>query len=154
MANTYSQLYVQTVFAVQNRDALIDKSWRENLFKYTTGIVENKGQKLLAIGGVADHIHIFFGYDNMTITIPDLVREIKKSTNSYIKDNRFTPYKFNWQEGYGAFSYGQSQIDSVCKYVLNQEEHHSKQSFRDEYLNYLKKFNVPYDERYLFNFFD
>ena len=154
MANTYSQIYIQTVFAVKNRSALIQKEWRGDLFAYTTGVFEGKGQKILATGGVADHIHIFWSYQDLTITIPNLVMEVKKATNAWIKDNRLSPYLFAWQDGYGAFSYSRSHIDEVCKYVLNQEEHHKKQTFREEYLNFLEKFAVPYDERYLFDFFD
>ena len=154
MANTYSQIYIQTVFAVKNRSALIQKEWRSDLFAYTTGVFEGKGQKVLATGGVADHIHVFWSYQDLTISIPNLVMEVKKATNAWIKDNRLSPYLFAWQDGYGAFSYGRSQIDEVCKYVLNQEEHHKKQTFQEEYLNFLEKFAVPYDERYLFDFFD
>jgi REP element-mobilizing transposase RayT len=133
---------------------LIQKEWRSDLFGYTTGILQGKRQKVLAVGGVADHIHIFMSYQNLAITIPNLVMEVKKATNSWIKDNGLSPYKFEWQEGYGAFSYSQSQIDAVCKYILNQEEHHKKQTFKEEYLNFLKKFDVLHDEKYLFDFFD
>ena len=154
MANTYSQIYIQTVFAVKHREALIDKSWRQDLFRYTTGVVQGKGQKILAVGGVEDHIHIFFSYHNLTIPIPDIVRETKKATNKWVNDNHLSPFHFEWQDGYGAFSYSRSQIDKVCKYVLNQEEHHRKVTFREEYLDFLEKFEVPYDERYIFKFFD
>jgi putative transposase len=154
MANTYSQIYIQTVFAVKNRDALIQKEWRGDLLGYTTGIMQNKGQKVLAIGGVHDHIHIFWNYKNLTIAIPDLVREVKKATNGWIKENRLSKFKFDWQEGYDSFSYSHSHIDSVCKYVLNQEEHHKKRTFREEYLDFLQKFEVDHDKRYLFEFFD
>ena len=154
MANTYSQIYIQLIFAVKRREALIAKSWREDLFRYTTGVVQGHGQKLLAVGGVEDHIHIFFGYDNLMVKIPDLVRETKKATNAWVNDNRKSPYYFEWQDGYGAFSYSRSQMDAVCQYVLTQEEHHKTVTFREEYLNFLEKFEVPYDERYIFKFFD
>ena len=154
MPNTFSQIHIQVIFAVKHREALIDESWRQELFEYTAGILKNKDQKPLIIGGVADHIHIFFGYNNLVMPIPDLVREIKKATNAWVKEKQFTQHNFAWQEGYGAFSYSRSQVDSVYQYVLNQEEHHKKQTFREEYLLFLKKFDVPYDERYLFDFFD
>lgn len=154
MANTYSQIYIQTVFAVKNRDAMIQKEWRDDLHSYMGGILENKGQKSLAIGGIHDHVHLFFGYDNLMIPIPNLVQEIKKATNTWIKANRLSKFQFEWQGGYGAFSYSRSQIDAVCKYVLNQEEHHRHRTFKEEYLDILKKFEVEYDERYIFNFFD
>jgi putative transposase len=154
MANTYSQIYIQTVFAVKHRDALIQKEWRGRLLGYTTGILKEKGQKVIATGGYYDHIHLFWNYKNLTITIPDLVREVKKATNTWIKDEKLSPYKFDWQEGYGAFSYSHSQIDEVGQYVLNQEERHKTLTFREEYTRFLKKFEVEHDERYVFQFFD
>lgn len=154
MANTYSQIYIQTVFAVKNREAMIQKEWRDDLLGYATGIIQSKGQKVLATGAVSDHIHLFWNYKNLNIPIPNLMMEVKKATNAWIKENKLSPYKFEWQDGYGAFSYSQSQIEAVCQYVLNQEEHHKKQTFREEYFNFLKKFDVPYDEKYLFEFFD
>ena len=154
MANTYSQIYIQTVFAVKHREALIQKEWRDDLLGYTTGILQNKGQKVLATGGVDDHIHLFWNYKDLTYTIPELVREVKKSTNAWVKAEGLSPFKFEWQDGYGAFSYGHSQIDAVCKYVLNQEEHHKKWTFQEEYLSFMRKFHVEYDPRYIFKFFD
>ena len=120
MAAVFSQLYIQTVFAVKNRQALILPEWENSLHKYLTGIVENRGHKMLAVGGMPDHIHIFFGLKPAE-AISDLVREIKTSTNAYIKEQGFTRHKFDWQAGYGAFSYSQSHIDAVCKYILNQK---------------------------------
>ena len=149
MANTFSQIYIQIVFAVKNRDSLISVKWEEELYKYITGIIQNKGQKLLAINGVGDHIHIFIGM-KPDCCLSDLVREIKKSSNTFIKEKRFTPYQFSWQEGFGAFSYNHSQLDNVIRYVTNQKEHHKKESFKDEYLKLLKEFEVEYKTEYLF----
>lgn len=150
MANTFSQIYVQLVFAVQHRNALIENVWEEQLYKYITGIVQNKGQKMIAINGMPDHIHIFIGM-KPSCCISDLVREIKKSSSIFIKENNLSSKPFNWQEGFGAFSYSHSQIDSVYKYVMNQKEHHKKQTFKEEYIDFLKKFEVEYDENYLFD---
>jgi putative transposase len=149
MAGTYSQIYIQIVFAVQNRDALINPLWEERLYQYITGIVQNKGHKMLAINGTENHLHIFIGMST-DCSVSELVREVKKSSNSFIKENRFTKFNFKWQEGYGAFSYSHSQIDGVVKYVMNQKEHHRKTTFREEYVDFLKKFSVDYDERFLF----
>ncbi|MCD4788585.1 MAG: IS200/IS605 family transposase [Bacteroidales bacterium] len=153
MANTYSQIYIMVVFAVQNRKALILPSFEERLYKYITGIVQNQGQKLLAINGTTDHIHIFFGM-KPTCRLSDLVRDIKSDSSVFIKENKLSRFKFNWQEGYGAFSYSYSQKQDVIEYVMNQKKHHKKRTFRQEYLDFLKKFNVDYNEKYLFDFFD
>lgn len=153
MADTYSQIYIQTVFAVQNRKALIHPSWDEELYKYITGIVQNKGQKMLAINGTYDHIHFFIGM-KPTCCLSDMVREIKKSSSTFIKDKRFTPYKFQWQEGYGAFSYGHSQLTNVIQYILNQKEHHSKRTFKEEYTALLKLFEIEFKNEYLFNWIE
>jgi putative transposase len=148
--STYSQIYIQIVFAVKNRDALIDVSWEERLYQYITGIVQNKGQKMIAINGMPNHIHIFIGL-KPSCCLSDLVREIKKSSNEFIAENKLIAHKFNWQEGFGAFSYSHSQIDSVYKYVMNQKEHHNKVTFKEEYVDFLKKFEISYDEKYLFD---
>ena len=153
MPNTYSQMYAQMVFAVKFRQSLIHYSWEEQLYKYITGIVQNKDQKMLAINGMSDHIHIFIGMEP-TCRISDLVREIKKSSDSFINDNRFVKFPFNWQEGYGCFTYSHSQIDTVIKFVMNQKEHHKKKTFKEEYIEMLKEFNVSYDEKYLFDWLD
>ena len=153
MADTYVQAYFHIVFAVRNRKALIRKTWKDDLEKYITGIVQKNMHKLIAIGSMPDHIHIFIGY-NLNQTIPDLVEDIKTSSDHWIKNNRLTPFKFRWQNGYGAFTYSHSQIDSVAKYVMNQEQHHRKKTFREEYLEMLKKFEVVYKNEYLFDFFD
>ena len=153
MANTYTQCYFHLVFAVKNRDALIGKSWKGKLEKYITGIVQRHKHKMLAIGTMPDHIHLFIGY-NVNHLIPDLVEEIKTSSNAWIKENRFTKFSFAWQKGYGAFTHARSQLDTVVKYVLNQEEHHKKQNFRDEYLEMLRKNDIEFNKEYVFEFFE
>ncbi len=153
MSGTFSQIYIQTVFAVQGRESLIQPEWEENLYRYITGIVQNKEQKMLAINGMSDHIHFLIGM-KPTCSLSDLIREIKKSSNDYIKENKFTKFMFNWQQGYGAFSYSHSQLDNVIAYIMNQKEHHKKKTFKDEYIDFLKKFNVPFEERYLFEWIE
>jgi putative transposase len=149
MPGTFSQIYVQVVFAVKHRSSMIDSSFEEDLYKYITGIVRNKGEKLLAINGMPDHVHIFLGL-KPSCRLSDLIREIKKSSNEFIKEKGYCSYRFNWQEGYGAFSYSHSQLDQVIKYIKNQKQHHKKKSFKEEYLELLKKFNVEYEDKYLF----
>ena len=136
-----------------NRDALIKKAWKDRLEKYITGIVQKNGHKLIAINCMPDHIHIFIGY-NVNQLIPDLVEHIKTSSNAWIKDEKLSRFKFEWQRGYGAFSHSRSQIDSVVKYILNQEQHHQKKSFREEYLKILHKNDVKFQDEYLFEFFE
>jgi len=148
MPGTFSQIYIQTVFAVKGRNSLIQPEWEENLYRYMTGIVQNKEQKMLAINGTPDHIHFLIGM-RPPCSLSDLVREIKKSSNEYIKENNFTKFNFNWQEGYGAFSYSHSQLDNVIGYIRNQKEHHKKQTFKEEYFDFLKKFNIAFEEKYL-----
>ena len=153
MSNTFSQIYIQVVFAVKYRKAIIHQSWEDDLYKYITGIIQNKGQKLIAINGMPDHIHIFIGM-KPSCNLSDLVREIKKASNGFINDKKLTATNFQWQEGFGAFSYSQSHIDHVVKYINNQKQHHTKQSFKEEYLDFLQKFAIEYDEKYLFEWFD
>ena len=153
MANTYAQAYFHLVFSPKNRDALIKKTWRDDLEKYITGIVQKHSHKLLAIGSMPDHIHIFIGY-NLNQGIPDLVEEIKTSSSAWVKYNKLSRNKFAWQKGYGAFTHSRSQIDSVVKYILNQEEHHKKKSFKEEYLEILRRNDIKYDDKYLFDFFE
>jgi putative transposase len=136
MPNTYSQIYIQIIFAVQNRDACINPSWEEELYKYTTGIVQNKEQKILTINGTNDHIHFFIGM-KPNCCISDLVHEIKKSSNAWIKEKKLTPFNFPWQEGFGVFSYGHSQIPDVCNYVKNQKEHHKKDHLKKNICRFL-----------------
>ncbi len=151
--SSYSQIYIQLVFAVKGRKNLIDAAWDKELYKYITGIITNKGQKLIAINGVADHIHILIGM-KPSCRLSDLVREVKKSSNSFIQQKRFTRFHFEWQEGYGAFSYSHSALDNVIAYINNQKEHHKRRTFKEEYVDFLKKFEVNYDDKYLFDFFD
>jgi len=153
MPNTYTQLYIQFVFAVKYRESLIRDEWKDDLYKYITGIVQNNKSKMLAINGVADHIHIFIGY-KPTISIPALVKDIKLAGGLWINEKKLTPHRFNWQEGYGAFSYRLRDIDEICKYIQNQEIHHHKKTFRDEYIGLLNDFALEYDDKYLFEFFD
>lgn len=153
MANTYTQMYVHIVFSPKNKQALIGKSWKNELEKYITGIVQNQKHKLLAIGSMPDHIHIFIGY-NVNYLIPDLVEKIKTSSNSWIKQNKLTQFQFAWQKGYGAFSHSRSQLDTVINYILNQEKHHKNKSFRDEYLEILRKNDIQFSDEYVFEFFD
>ena len=153
MANTYAQFYAHLIFSPKNKDALIRRTWKDELEKYITGIVQNNGHKMLAIGSMPDHIHIFIGY-NLNQLIPDLVETIKTSSNAWIKKNQLSKSKFEWQRGYGAFSHSRSQLDSVVKYILSQEDHHRKKSFRDEYLEILKKNEIKYEDEYLFVFFN
>ena len=150
MANTFTQIYLHNVFAVDFRVGLIKPSWEEELFKYITGIVEQQDQKMIAINGVPDHIHFVIGM-KPTCKLSDLHREIKKSTNDFIKEKKFTKTKFKWQEGYGAFSVSPHSLDTVVKYVMNQKEHHKKQTFKDEYLRFLKEYQIDYNEKYLFD---
>ena len=149
MANTYTQIYVQIVFTVQGRKNLIPKSKREELHKYITGIVTNRNQKMLAIFAMPDHIHILVGM-TPSISVSDLVRDIKAGSSKHISDNNWVHQNFNWQVGFGAFSYSKTQIHNVVNYILNQEEHHRKKSFKEEYLEFLDKFEIEYKEEYLF----
>jgi putative transposase len=153
MANTFTQIYIQIVFAVKGRQNLIRKEHKEKIQKYITGIVKNKKQKLLAINCMPDHTHIFAGL-KPDIKISDLVRDVKSFSSGFINDKRFVKGKFSWQHGFGAFSYSHSHIDRVVKYVLNQEEHHKKRTFREEYIGLLEKFNVEYDPKYIFEFYE
>ena len=153
MANTYTQLYIQLVFAVQGRANLLPKNHKEELHRYITGIVQERNHKMLAINCMPDHTHIFIGL-KPTQSISDLMRDIKTNSSTFISNKKFVKGKFNWQQGYGAFSYSHSHIDAVVKYILNQEEHHKKKTFKEEYLSFLKKFAIEYDEKYLFEWID
>lgn len=146
MPNTYSQIHIHCVFAVKNRESLIDQTFKEDLYEYITGIVQQRGHKMLAIGGTSNHIHIFLGY-KINESIPDLMKAVKRSSSIWINQNKKTKFRFEWQEGYGTFSYSKSHVDAVINYILRQEEHHRKKSFHDEYLKILNDFDVEYDER-------
>ncbi len=153
MANTYSQIYIQIVFSVKGRQNLIAGEHREELHKYITGIVRNRDQKLISIFSMPDHIHLLIGL-KPSIAISDLVRDVKADSSKFINGKNWCRGRFNWQEGFGAFSYSRSQIDNVVKYILNQEEHHRKKSFREEYVHFLKKFEIDYEEKYLFEWIE
>jgi putative transposase len=153
MANTFSQIYIQVVFAVKGRQSLIHKDWKDELYKYICGTVSAKTQKVYAIGGVADHIHILISI-KPNIDVSSLVGEIKANSTKWINTRKFTQQRFSWQEGFGAFSYSHSHLDRVIAYVNNQEEHHKKQTFKDEYVGLLKKFEMRYEEEYLFVWVD
>jgi REP element-mobilizing transposase RayT len=149
MPGTYSQIYIQIVFAVKGRENLIGKNWKDELHKYISGIITKKGQKSIIVNGVSDHIHVFVGL-KPSMAISDLVRDIKNNSCNFINDKKFVECKFSWQEGYGAFSYAHSQIEQVYNYILNQELHHHKKTFKEEYLDFLQKFEIEYDEKYVF----
>jgi putative transposase len=153
MPGTFSQIYIQVVFAVKGRDSLINSAWEEQLYKYITGIVQNKGQKMLAINGMPDHIHFLIGM-KPSCCLSDLVREIKKSSNDFIQDKKLCKYKFNWQEGYGAFSYSHSNLNNVIAYIMNQKEHHTKKTFKEEYIDFLNKFEIEHKPEYLFDWIE
>lgn len=152
MANTYTQLYVQIVFAVKGRQHLIPKEYKDDVQKYITGIIQNRQHKLLAINCMPDHIHIFIGL-HPAQSISDLVNAIKTASNKFIKSQYWMPYSFSWQRGFGAFSYSRSAVDNVVKYINNQEIHHRKKNFESEYRDFLEEFFVEYDDRYLFEFY-
>jgi len=151
MPNTFSQIYLQFVFAVQHRQCVIPSSHKEEIHKYITALVQNRKSKMLAINSMPDHIHIFVGF-KPNVLISDFVKEIKVESNNFINNKDWIKGKFSWQEGYGVFSYSHSQIGSVINYIQNQEMHHKKKTFRQEYIEFLEKFDVPFDERYLFDF--
>lgn len=150
MPNTFTQIHLQLVFAVKYREAVIHSSWKDELFMYITGIIRNNNHQLLAINGMPDHVHILIGF-RPSQSLSDLMQDIKGDSSKWINKNRKTKHRFRWQEGYGAFSYSKSQIESVKKYIENQEDYHSRKSFLKEYKEFLEKFEVEYDERYIFN---
>jgi REP element-mobilizing transposase RayT len=152
MANTYSQIYLQVVFAVKGRKSLIQNEWKDELYKYICGVVNGKKEKVYAIGGVADHIHILLSV-KPNILLSDLVRDIKCNSSKWINERQYVDGKFQWQQGFGAFSYTHWHLDTVINYINNQEEHHKKKSFRDEYLEFLEQFYIEYDEKYLFEWY-
>jgi REP element-mobilizing transposase RayT len=153
MAGTYSQIYIQVVFAVRGRQNILHKDWREEVFKYMSGIITNKGHKPIIINGVEDHVHVFLGLKPV-MALSDLVRDVKNNSSNFINDHRWIKGRFCWQEGYGAFSYSHSQIRYVYNYILNQEEHHRKQNFKCEYMHTLNKFEIDHKEKYLFEWIE
>lgn len=153
VANTYTQIYIQVVFATSGRLSLIRGEYKEEIYRYITGIVRNDGHQLLAINGMPDHIHILLGV-RPDMSLSDLVRDIKANSSRFINQRKLAGGKFGWQDGFGAFSYGRSQLNSVISYIRNQEKHHARRSFKDEYLSLLKKFAVEFDDRFVFEFSD
>ena len=153
MAGTYTQLYVQIVFAVQGRQNLISKEHKAEINRYLSGIISGKGCKSIIVNGMPDHIHAFLGL-KPALAISDLVREMKNNSSNFINHNHLVKGKFNWQAGYGAFTYSRSQIEKVYNYILNQEKHHKKKSFKEEYTDLLKKFEIEYDKKYLFEWYE
>lgn len=153
MANTYSQIYLQFVFAVKCRENLVPREHKEELHKYITSIVHAQNAKMLAVHCMPDHLHLFVGF-KPDIRVSNFVKEIKLRTCQFIKDKKWVRGKFSWQEGYGVFSYSHSHIDNVVRYILNQESHHKKTTFREEYHKFLEKFAVPFDSRFVFEFMD
>jgi REP element-mobilizing transposase RayT len=153
MAGTFSQIYIQYVFAVKGRENLLNRGWRQEVFRYMSGIIKNKQQKPIIVNGVSDHVHLFVGL-KPSMAISDLIRDVKNNSSKFINERGFVPGKFSWQEGYGAFSYSQNQIDRVYQYILNQEDHHRKTTFKDEYNDLLNEFKVSYDDSYLFDWIE
>jgi putative transposase len=147
MANTYTQVHVQFIFAVKFRASLIHSSWEDELYRYITGIVQPK-HKMIIINGVPDHLHMLIGY-RPTQSMSDLMQDVKSGSSRWINDNNYSNDRFEWQSGYGAFSYGKSQLPDVIRYIENQKSHHRKQTFLQEYKLFLEKFEVEYDERYI-----
>ena len=153
MPGTFSQIYIQIVFAVKGRQNLIHESWKNDLHKYIAGIIKGKNQKPIIVNGMPDHIHAFVGL-RPAMAIADLARDIKNNSSNFINDHQFVKGKFAWQEGYGAFSYSHSHIGNVYDYILNQEKHHKKKTFKEEYTDLLRKFEIEHDEKYLFDWYD
>ena len=153
MAGTFTQIYIQVVFSVKNRQNLLMKPWRDDVFKYMSGIITNKGQKSIIVNGVSDHVHLFIGM-KPSMALSDLIRDVKNNTSNFINEKRWINSKFSWQEGFGGFSYSYDDIDAVYKYILNQEKHHHKKTFREEYLDLLEKFDIGYDKKYVFQWIE
>ncbi|MDA6069626.1 IS200/IS605 family transposase [Flavobacterium sp. AC] len=149
MANTYTQIHIHFVFAVKFRQGIINKEWKEELYKYIAGIIKNNNHKLLAINGISDHVHILIGI-RPAQSISDLMKNIKQDSSKWINNSRFLECHFEWQEGYGAFSYSKSQLTAVISYIENQELHHKKRTFREEYIDFLEKFEIDYEEKFIF----
>ena len=153
MANTYAQIYIQVIFAVAERQCLVAKEFREDLYKYISGIISKEGQKLISVGGVPDHIHLLIGLQP-DMALSDLVKSVKAGSSNFVNHKRWVRGRFSWQEGFGGFSYSRSQIPAVARYIENQAAHHAKKSFKHEYLTLLGKFDIAFDERYVFKWID
>lgn len=149
MANTYHQIYLQTVFAVKYRQAIIAKEWKNQLLSVIGNLINETNCKTIIVNGIEDHVHCFLGL-RPVVSVSELMKTVKAKSSKYINDNRLTKERFEWQEGYGVFSYSQSQVDNVYHYIQNQEAHHKKQTFHEEYIEFLKHFKIEYDEQYLF----
>ena len=149
MSNTYTQVHLQFVFAVKYREALIHSAWEKELYKYITGIIQHHQHKMICINGMPDHVHILVGM-RPTQSVSELLQDIKGSSSKWINEQKLVKGRFEWQQGYGAFSYGKSQVKDVIRYIENQKEHHKKQSFKEEYITFLRKFEIEYDERFIF----
>jgi putative transposase len=150
MANTYFQIYMHTIFAVKGRSSLISPKWKEDLYKYISGILSHRSQKLLAINGMPDHIHLLIGI-KPNCNLSDLVRDVKAGSSKHINESRWTAGRFEWQEGFGAFSLGHSQLDTIFAYIRNQEEHHRKKTFKEEYTEFLEAYKIEYQPQFLFD---
>ena len=149
MANSYHQVYIQAVFAVKFRAAVIENEWQLNIQSIIGNLINETGCKTIIVNGIEDHVHCFLGL-KPAVSISDLMKTVKAKSSKYINDHELTKRRFEWQEGFGVFSYSQSHVDKVFQYIANQAEHHKRQTFREEYLLFLEKYNVPYDERYIF----
>lgn len=149
MANTYTQVHIQVVFAVKNRSSLIHATWEDALFRYITGIIQNHGHRVLQVNGMLDHVHILFGM-KPDQALSDLIKQVKQDSSKWINQQGYVKGRFSWQAGYGAFSYSKSQIPRVVRYIQNQKEHHKKKTFREEYLEFLKAFEIDFNEGYIF----
>ena len=153
MANTYSQIYIQVVFAVEDRASLIQPAFKEDIYKFMTGIIKQEKQKLIAVNGMPDHVHLLIGL-KPDLALSDLVRDVKAKSSKLINERRWVKRGFRWQEGFGAFSYGHSQLDTIVRYIQNQEQHHARRSFRNEYFALLRKFDIAFQDKYVFKFIE
>jgi Transposase and inactivated derivatives len=153
MPGTFSQIYIQVIFAVKGRENLIGNSWKTELNKYISGIIKGKEQKSIIVNGMPDHIHAFIGL-RPAMAISDLVRDIKNNSSNFVNDHKLVKGKFGWQTGYGSFSYSHSHIEKVYNYILRQKEHHSRKSFRQEYTELLNAFKIEHEEKYLFDWYE
>ena len=153
MSRTFSQIYIHSVFAVKGRENLLRKDWRAGVFKYMSGIIKGKDLKPIIINGVADHVHVFMGL-KPSLSVSDIIRDVKNNSSNFINAQKLVCGKFSWQDGFGAFSYGHSQIDKVYQYILNQEQHHQKKTFKEEYTSLLQTFEIPFKEQYLFDWIE
>jgi REP element-mobilizing transposase RayT len=149
MANTYHQIYLQTVFAVKYRNAVISKEWKSNLFGVIGNLINETNCKTIIVNGVEDHVHCFLGLKPV-VSVSELMKAVKAKSSKYVNDHKLTAERFEWQEGYGVFSYSQREVDMIYKYVQTQEAHHPVKTFREEYLDLLKEFEIGYDEQYIF----